>query len=165
MYSSDRPGTASASLLKGMMDERRPPKDIFEAASRNDKGYIKRQAERTLDFQVNIRDSLHRTALHWAAELGHIDVAELLIDYGVDVKAVECNGRTAVHLAARSGDRAMLECIMELISPEERAELINQADNFGVTPLYLARQKDKEGLDAFEYMLQNGGRMNEEKKA
>ncbi|GIL93449.1 hypothetical protein Vretimale_12719 [Volvox reticuliferus] len=151
-------------LLKFSMDDKRPPKNIFEAAQRNDTGYIKKLAERTLDFNVNIRDQLQRTALHWAAELGHVDAAELLIDYGIDVKAVECNGRTAVHLAARSGDRGMLECIMELLSPEERTEMINQADNFGVTPLYLARQKDKEGQDAFEYMIMNGGRINEDAK-
>ncbi|KAG2487618.1 hypothetical protein HYH03_013757 [Edaphochlamys debaryana] len=141
-----------------------PPKDIFEAAQRGDQGYIKRIAERTLDFNVNQRDSLARTALHWAAELGHISTAELLIDFGVDIKAVECNGRTAAHLAARSGDKAMLECLMELLSPPERADMINQTDNFGVTPLFLARQKDKEGQAAFEYMLLNGGRMNEEPK-
>ncbi|EFJ44495.1 hypothetical protein VOLCADRAFT_106351 [Volvox carteri f. nagariensis] len=151
-------------LLKFSMDEKKPPKNIFEAAQRNDAGYIKKIAERTLDFNVNMRDQLQRTALHWAAELGNIEAAELLIDFGIDVKAVECNGRTAVHLAARSGDRGMLECIMELISPEERTEMINQADNFGVTPLYLARQKDKDGQDAFEYMILNGGRINEDAK-
>ncbi len=42
---------------------------------------------------MNQRDTLQRTALHWAAELGHIKAAELLIDYGCDIKAVECNGR------------------------------------------------------------------------
>ncbi|GLC36382.1 hypothetical protein PLESTM_000437500 [Pleodorina starrii] len=128
-------------LLKFGIDSKGPCKSIFEGAQRNDTGYIKKLAERTLDFNVNLRDTLQRTALHWAAELGNVEAAELLIDYGIDVKAVECNGRTSVHLAARSGDRAMLECLMELLSPEERAELINQTDNFGVTPLYLARQK------------------------
>lgn len=56
-------------------------------------GFIKKLAERTLDFSVNVRDQLARTALHWAAELGNVEAAELLIDYGIDVKAVECNGR------------------------------------------------------------------------
>lgn len=56
-------------------------------------GYIKRAAERTIEFNVNQRDTLQRTALHWAAELGHIKAAELLIDYGCDIRAVECNGR------------------------------------------------------------------------
>ncbi|KXZ49670.1 hypothetical protein GPECTOR_20g527 [Gonium pectorale] len=141
-----------------------PPKDIFEAASRNDTSYVKKMAERTIEFNINQRDQLQRTALHWAAELGHIECAELLIDYGVDVKAVECNGRTAVHLAARSGNKEMLECLMELVTEEERTEMINQTDNFGLTPLYLARQKEKEGQDAFEYMLVHGGRINEEAK-
>ena len=49
--------------------------------------------ERTLEFDINKRDTLARTPLHWAAELGNVKTAELLIDFGVDVKAVECNGR------------------------------------------------------------------------
>lgn len=30
---------------------------------------------------------------HWAAELNHIEVAELLLDYSIDPAATECNGR------------------------------------------------------------------------
>jgi hypothetical protein len=55
---------------------------------------------------------------------------------------------TAVHLAARSCHRPMLETLLELLSPAERAELVNQPDNFGVTPLFLARQKWVGGFSA-----------------
>lgn len=36
-----------------------------------------------------------------AAEMNQCEVAECLLDYGVDPFATECNGRTAVHFAAR----------------------------------------------------------------
>ena len=39
------------------------------------------------------QDRLQRTALHWAAEMGQHETAQTLIDFGIDVKAVECTGR------------------------------------------------------------------------
>jgi ankyrin repeat protein len=58
--------------------------------------YIVRHVERSLDFDINQRDKLQRTALHWAAELNRLEVAEALIDYGIDPAATECNGRYVV---------------------------------------------------------------------
>ena len=34
------------------MDLNRPPKDIFQAAARNDVNFIKRTVERTLEFDM-----------------------------------------------------------------------------------------------------------------
>lgn len=39
------------------------------------------------------QDNLQRTALHWAAEMGHAETAKALMDFGADVDAAECNGR------------------------------------------------------------------------
>lgn len=46
-----------------------------------------------MEFDINQRDKNQRTALHWAAEMNHIEVAEALLDYGIDPAATECNGR------------------------------------------------------------------------
>ena len=52
--------------------------------------------------EVNAGDEIERTALHWAAEKGHVDVAKVLIQNGADVNAVDCNYKwTALHEAAR----------------------------------------------------------------
>ena len=59
---------------------------LARAASPTRAAFIKRVAERTVEFDINARDTLQRTALHWAAELGQVKAAELLIDFGVDVK-------------------------------------------------------------------------------
>jgi hypothetical protein len=50
-----------------------PPKTFHEAAERGDTSWCVRAIERNLDFDANCRDRLMRTALHWAAEMGHHD--------------------------------------------------------------------------------------------
>ncbi len=52
-----------------------------------------------------------------------------------------CCCRTAVHLAARSGNVAMLRLLLEPLSPRERLELVNQPDNNSITPTFLAVQR------------------------
>lgn len=103
-----------------------PPKNIFEAAERGNLAYIQRILDRTVELDINARgmrvehdavwskacltfpdptdsncpmpnaDNLQRTPLHWAAELGHTDIAKLLLDNGCDLGCTECNGRCAV---------------------------------------------------------------------
>ena len=43
------------------------------------------------------------TAIHCAAQNGHVDVAEVLIQNSVDVNAVQENKYTALHDAAQNG--------------------------------------------------------------
>lgn len=40
------------SLLADAMDLTKPPKDIWQAAARNDTNFIKRSVERTLEFDM-----------------------------------------------------------------------------------------------------------------
>ena len=67
-----------------------------------------------LDNQADLelRDTLGRTPLHWAAMNGHKSMVELLLSKGVDVNAriqsdnwVPSSGNTALHLAADAGYR------------------------------------------------------------
>jgi hypothetical protein len=48
---------------------------------------------------------------------------------------------TAMHLAARAAGADMLGVLLGALSPEERAELINQEDRSGLTPAFLAYQR------------------------
>ena len=93
--------------------------------------------------------------------MGHIEAAEALLDYGCEVAKKECNGRTAVHLAARSADAEMLKTIMDGVEAEEKKRLANETDNFGITPVSLAYQKIEEvatAKDALAFLMECGGK-------
>ncbi|MEW5306548.1 MAG: hypothetical protein WDW36_009004 [Sanguina aurantia] len=138
-----------------------PPTDIFEAAQRGMHSFITKQVDRSVEFDINQRDRLNRTALHWAAEMGHLQTAEVLLDYGCDVAALECNGRTAVHLAARSCDAEMIQTLLQDKAGKEKEGLVNQTDNFGITPVFLTMQKGDDGKGAFECLMLNGARYSD----
>lgn len=143
-------------------DNQSVPKTIHEAAERGYTGVIVRMVERNVEFDINQRDKYQRTALHWAAEMGRIECAEALLDYGADIKATECNGRTSIHLAARSGDATMLKTLLEGVSDKQKEELVNQGDHFKITPVFLAMQKGEEGKAAFEFLMLAGARFNQQ---
>ncbi len=46
-----------------------------------------------------------------------------------------------MHYAARSVDRDMLKLLLEPFDKAEKARLVNQPDNSGLTPIYLSLQK------------------------
>eukprot|EP00199_Chlamydomonas_sp_CCMP681_P008551 CAMPEP_0119102108 /NCGR_PEP_ID=MMETSP1180-20130426/966_1 /TAXON_ID=3052 ORGANISM="Chlamydomonas cf sp, Strain CCMP681" /NCGR_SAMPLE_ID=MMETSP1180 /ASSEMBLY_ACC=CAM_ASM_000741 /LENGTH=151 /DNA_ID=CAMNT_0007086335 /DNA_START=110 /DNA_END=565 /DNA_ORIENTATION=- len=145
--------------LSGALDQgTEAPKSLHEAAERGNVSYITRTVERTLDLDINQVDNLQRTALHWAAEMGHIQAAEALLDYGIKADAVECNGRTAVHLAARSCNPEMLQVIFESVPSEKREALANQKDNSGITAVFLAMQKGDEGRETFQTLMRHGAK-------
>lgn len=58
-------------------------------------------------------DYRYRTALHLAVEQGHVDVAAMLIDWGVDLAAKDCGGFTALHLAAELGHDKIVGMLLE----------------------------------------------------
>lgn len=139
------------------------PRNLFEAAERGVVSFIVRQVERNIEYDINQRDKFQRTALHWAAEMGHVEAVETLLDYGCDVNAKECNGRTAMHLAAREGLDAVLRALVENSDKAQREVLSNQGDNAGITPVFLALQRSEDtGLKAFEFLMQEcGGKYNQ----
>eukprot|EP00598_Pedospumella_elongata_P003339 CAMPEP_0184978638 /NCGR_PEP_ID=MMETSP1098-20130426/9083_1 /TAXON_ID=89044 /ORGANISM="Spumella elongata, Strain CCAP 955/1" /LENGTH=49 /DNA_ID= /DNA_START= /DNA_END= /DNA_ORIENTATION= len=48
------------------------------------------------------------TALLWAADMGHLEVLNLLVHYGASLEAVDENGLTALLWAA---DRGHVACV------------------------------------------------------
>ncbi|KAG2454810.1 hypothetical protein HYH02_000642 [Chlamydomonas schloesseri] len=139
-----------------------PPKNIFEAAERGAVGFITRSVERAIEFNINVRDKYQRTALHWAAEAGQVEAAECLLDYGSEPLATECNGRTSIHLAARSGHCNVLRLLLDPRPAEEQEQLVNQPDFFGLTPVFLALQRGEDARDAFALLMDRGGRYNQQ---
>ncbi|KAK9815857.1 hypothetical protein WJX72_010854 [[Myrmecia] bisecta] len=139
------------------------PASIHEAAERGLHKDIIRMVERTLDFEIDQRDRYGRTALMWAAEMGHIETAETLIDLNCDRKATDPQtGRNALHLAARAGNAEMLRVLLEDLEKEDRVAFVNEADKNGITAVFLAKQKGDDGLAAFEYLMECGARYNQQ---
>nr|XP_039255911.1 ankyrin repeat domain-containing protein 60-like [Styela clava]XP_039255913.1 ankyrin repeat domain-containing protein 60-like [Styela clava]XP_039255914.1 ankyrin repeat domain-containing protein 60-like [Styela clava] len=75
-------------------------------------------------------------ALYVSAHRGRVDIMKKLISKGADVsKATKC-GRTALHVAAASGQDACVDLLLSYGA----GELIKSEDNFGKTPLLLASE-------------------------
>lgn len=75
----------------------------------------------------------------WAVESGSVETVSKLLSSGakITIKEAHC-GRTAVHLAARSGTLDVLKCLVESVKDkEDRIDMINQPD-FNVSTRDLA---------------------------
>lgn len=66
---------------------------------------LKREALQTFDDGM--------TALHWAADRGHVDVAKLLLDNSADVNARDECGQTPLHYAASCGHEAIVKILLQ----------------------------------------------------
>ena len=74
----------------------------------------------------------HMTALHYAGAQGRIQVAEILLNAGVDINLKDGQGSTALHHAAGDGRLAMVQFLIS------HGADVNIANNGGETPLRLA---------------------------
>ena len=105
---------------------------LADAAMKGDKDAIKTLLKQGADVGVAQGDGM--TALHWAAERGDADMAQLLIVAGANVQAVTRIGLyTPLHLAAKSGSTDVVKAIINA-----GADVNAKADPSGATPLHLA---------------------------
>lgn len=95
-------------------------------------------------FSVDVRDASGATPLRLAVFAGKIDVAELLIEYGADVNAVDSTSQTALHLVATREIRKNEYSITRLLL--DSGADVNTQDADGMTALHYAVSKGKERL-------------------
>lgn len=62
---------------------------------------------------VNTRNNLDRTALHWAAANGHLNIVQILLQAKADVSFVDKYGMTALMWAACNGHVVIVEALMK----------------------------------------------------
>ena len=159
---SRRPGTsalgtllATVLLLGAALPEAGP---LLDAARQGDVATVRSLLEGGADPNEAQGDGM--TALHWAAELGSLEIAELLIDAEARVEArTRVGAYTPLHLASRSGhDRVALELL------EAGSDMNAKTTNSGVTPLHLAARA-VDGERAVRVLLDRGAAVNAQEES
>ena len=86
-------------------------------------------------------DAAHRyagtTAMHWAAEMGRVDVVTMLCEKGAQVEAPKVTGGTPLHTASDTNQSAVVRALLSPVCGADHSKLL-----VGDTvPLYLAAQR------------------------
>jgi ankyrin repeat protein len=104
---------------------------------------------------VGERDHEHnKTALHWACENGHTDIAQLLVDWGTSLTCQDQYGETCLHYAAESGHTDIVEILVQ------RGADVAIKDDRERTPLRCAR--DNHQTQAVKILLKQWDDSKEE---
>ena len=109
-----------------------PDSPVADAAMRGDVATVRELLRQGLDVNAAQGDGM--TALHWAADRGDAELADMLIYAGADVAAVTRIGQyTPLHLAARRGSATILGSLIAAGS-----DVMAPTENSGASPLHLA---------------------------
>jgi ankyrin repeat protein/beta-lactamase regulating signal transducer with metallopeptidase domain len=127
-----------------------PAKSLCEAVVDGDIEQVKSLIKNGTN--VNTKGNSGRTALHYAAEKGFTDIAELLISEGADVNARNESRGTPLHRAAALDHPEVVKLLIA------KNVDVNARDNVGNTPLHLAARRIKK--DAVELLMNKGADVN-----
>ncbi len=100
--------------------------------------------------QMEARNIVDMTPLHYAAQQGHVEIVRLLCDRGADVESRDNRRWRPLHEAAMNGRISVLKELIEVRNAEINARIDN-----GRTALSLARQLNKPDVAA--YLVSQGG--------
>lgn len=91
-------------------------------------------ADKKVDY-LNEKDSLGKTALHYAASRGALETIKVLVSKGASVLEGDYNKMTPLHYAAKYGRSDTVKYLLE----HSQARLsVDLGDKFGKTPLHYA---------------------------
>ena len=125
--------------------------EIADAAAKGDRNAVRSLIQRKAD--VNAAQVDGTTALHWAARVDDLDLADMLIAAGATVAAANREGVTALQLAAINGSAPMLQKLLKA-GADPNASL----DQFQDTALMMAARTGK--TDALRVLLETGAKVN-----
>jgi hypothetical protein len=80
------------------------------------------------------------TALHLAAEKGHMGIVQLLLDTGIDINAANKDSQTCLHIAVAQDNVAMAGLLME------KGALADAKNGLGQSALHIAVEKGNTAL-------------------
>ena len=130
-----------------------PRLELEEAVKRLDEQLVSDLLAAGLD--PGEKGALNRTALHYAARLGSLEIVEMLIDSGANVNASDVDGYTPLHRAVQSGDVRIVEAIID--AGASRSAVTTSGD----TPCSLARAN---GFTEIESLLSKKDKRNADRQ-
>src|SRR5262250_2512137 len=105
---------------------------VADAAMRGERDAVRALLKQGADAGAAQGDGM--TALHWAAERGDAELAEMLVYAGANVAAVTRIGQyTPLHLASKAASAAVVDTLVKA-----GASVSAKTAPSGVTPLHLA---------------------------
>ena len=106
--------------------------------------YLREDGDYDVSFEDE-NDHCHdgRTALHFAAEKGHLEVVKLLLEAGAHKDAADRSGLTALHVAVDVADSEMVELLLQAGAHKDVKDSKNRL------PLDLARARGVTALVPF----------------
>jgi ankyrin repeat protein len=121
-----------ALVLTASLGAQQTASPVADAAARGDKAAIRDLLKQGADVNAAQGDGM--SALHWAADSGDAELADLLIYGGANTGAVTRIGLyTPLHLAAKSGSAAVAKALIKA------GAAVNARSNpSGATPIHLA---------------------------
>ena len=124
---------------------------VADAAARGDRDAVKALLKNAADVNAAQGDGM--TALHWAAMNGDVDLAQMLIVAGANVKATTRLGSyTPLYLASQQGQGAIIQALIKA-GGDVKAGTPN-----GTTPLMVAAASGE--LDAVKVLVDAGSDVN-----
>ena len=98
----------------------------------------------------------NETALHLAAEAGYEEICEELLNNGADIKMVNGQCMTALHLVARSLQNTVIQLILEQRSTQDN-KLVNMVDSQGRSALFVCTaSKGRGATECMSILLRFG---------
>jgi ankyrin repeat protein len=133
-----------------------PAATVAEAAKAGDREAVRTLLKQGLDVNASEGDGM--TALHWAARQGDLELAQMLMYAGANVKAsTRLGAYTPIVLASQNGNAALIDLLIKA-GADPKAATTN-----GTTPLMLAASSGK--ADAVKVLLDAGADPNAKENA
>lgn len=88
------------------------------------------------NVDVNCKDNLQQTALHYACQRGNIECVHLLLEFNADMLTPNSSGSTALHLICAAGNLEMAKIVLQRVHSFE--SLLNAQDTLSRTPAHVA---------------------------
>lgn len=122
-----------------------------DAAQQGDIETVRSLLKQKVDVSAAQGDGM--TALHWAAYRDNVEMAQILVQAGANLKAKTREGAiTPLYLAATNGNAAMIDVLTKAGAD------VNLANGLGTTPLMQAAGSGN--VDAVKVLLDRGANIN-----